>query len=81
MQATGVIEMIKPCRMGLSWELSCLLTGCDSRVALKQNTRQWQFAVSSATVKATVQKQMLGITASKVCNLTAQMPMAMMSSQ
>ena len=60
-QATGVTGMIKPCRMALGLELSCLMTGCDSRVALKQNKRQWQFAVSSATVKTAVQKPVLGI--------------------
>lgn len=59
--ATGVTGMIKPCRMALGSELSCLMTGGDSRVALKQNKRQWQFAVSSAAVKTAVQKQMLGI--------------------
>ena len=73
--------MIKPCQMGLGLELSCLMTDCDSRVALKQNKRRWQFAVSSATVKTAVQKQTLGITTSKVCNLMTQMLMATMSSQ
>ena len=81
MEATGVIGMIKPCRMGLGLELSCLMTGGDSQVALKQNKRWWQFAVSSATVKTAVQKQMLGITTSEVCNLTTQMLMATLSSQ
>lgn len=79
-QATGVIGMIKPCLKGLGLELSCLVTGCDSQVALKQNKLWWQFAVSSATVKTAVQKQMLGIT-SKVCNLTTRMLMPKMSSQ
>lgn len=81
MQATGVMGMIKPCRVGLGFEASCLMTGCDSRVALKQNKRRWQFAVSSATVKTAVQKQTLRITTSKVFNLTTQMLMAKMSSQ
>lgn len=80
-QATGVIGMIKPCRTGLGLELSCLMTGCDSQVALKQNKLRWQFAVSSATVKTAVQKQMLGITSGKVCSLTTQILMPEMSSQ
>lgn len=57
------------------------MTGCDSQVALKQNKLGWQFAVSSATVKTAVQKQMLGITTSKVCNLTTKILMVKMSSQ
>lgn len=80
-QATGVIGMIKPCQTGLGLEPSCLMTGCDSQVALKQNKLRWQFAVSSATVKIAVQKQMLWITTSKVCSLTTQMLMPEMSSQ
>lgn len=39
-------------------------------VALKQNKPRWQFAVSSAGVKTAGHKQMLGLTASKVCHLT-----------
>lgn len=80
-QATGVIGMIKACLMGLGLELSCLMTGCDSQVALKQNKLRWQFAVCSATVKTAVQKRMSGITSSKVCNLTTQMLMPKISSQ
>lgn len=68
--------MIKPCRMGLGGELSCFLTGCDSQVALEQNKGQQRVAVSSATVKTAVQKQVLEETASPVCNLKTQMLMA-----
>lgn len=55
-QPIGVIGVIKPCHRGLDAVLSSYMTGCDSQTALKQNKRQWQFAVSSATVTTPTRK-------------------------